>query len=95
MKRLLVLLAIAGCVLFTAASHAEEMKSGGMMGDHMKHGGMKSGGMNHDMMMAHCKQEMVDMKMPPTTTKEQNDKMMEYCMQRLQREQNEKKGGGK
>ena len=81
MKRLSVLPAIiAGCVLFTAASHAGEMKSGGT---------------GHDRMMERCKKEMVDMKMPPTTTKEQNDKMMEQCMQRLQKGQNEKKGAGK
>ncbi|MBI5638188.1 MAG: hypothetical protein HZA03_09490 [Nitrospinae bacterium] len=71
------------------------MKSGGMMGDHMKHGGMKGGGMSHEEMMKHCKQEMVDMKMPPTTTKQQNDQMMDYCMQRMQKGQNEKKDGGK
>ncbi len=95
MKRLLVLLAITGYVLFTATSRAHEMKSGGMMGDNMKHGEMKGGGMSHGTMMEYCKQKMVDMKMPPTTTKEQNDKMMEQCMQNMRQEQHEKKGGRK
>lgn len=90
MKRLLVLLAITGGVLFTTASHAEEMKHGHMKMDHMKQGGM-----SHEMMMEQCKQKMVDMKMPPSTTKEQNDQMMNQCMQQMQQGQHEMKGGKK
>lgn len=90
MKRLLVFLAVAGCVLFTAATRAEEMQHGHMKGNHMKHGGM-----SHEMMLERCKQEMVDMKMPPTTTKEQNDQMMNQCMERMRQGQHEIKGGKK